>query len=161
MNDRLGKAVRSTAGCNWSIASCLRLARSLVQHSFLCNIIYFAICNSLCVATEPALYASASFKGAIASSHDGNTDLTHFTKRLPIPAMFNSKAAIPLFLILALVFIGFGDQFLPQPMRSASFNTRVALDSWMTNSFTLWKPKTNPNARTERAIQQQESGKNP
>ncbi|HEY9882915.1 MAG TPA: hypothetical protein V6C98_04820 [Thermosynechococcaceae cyanobacterium] len=75
--------------------------------------------------------------------------------------MFNTKAAIPLFLILALVFIGFGDQFLPQPMRSASFNTRVALDSWMTNSFTVWKPKTNPNARTERAIQQQESGKNP
>jgi hypothetical protein len=75
--------------------------------------------------------------------------------------MFNTKAAIPLFLILALVFIGFGDQFLPQPMRSTSYNTRVALDRWMTNSFTLWQPKTDPNARTERAIQQQESGKNP
>lgn len=75
--------------------------------------------------------------------------------------MFNTKAAIPLFLILALVFIGFGDQFLPQPLRSASFNTRVALDQWMTNSFNLWQPRTNPNARTERALEQQESGKSP
>ncbi|MBW4579279.1 MAG: hypothetical protein KME42_06870 [Tildeniella nuda ZEHNDER 1965/U140] len=75
--------------------------------------------------------------------------------------MFNKKAAIPLFLILALVFIGFGDQFLPQPLRSASFKTRVALDRWVTNSFHLWQPKTNPNARTERALEQQEPGKNP
>ncbi|PSB32466.1 hypothetical protein [Stenomitos frigidus] len=75
--------------------------------------------------------------------------------------MFNTKAAIPIFLILALVFIGFGDQFLPQPLRSASFKTRVALNSLMTGSFKLWQPKADPNARTERAIEQQESGKSP
>lgn len=73
--------------------------------------------------------------------------------------MFNSKAAIPILLILALVFVGFGDQFLPQPLSSASYNTRVALDRWMTGSFKLWQPKANPNARTERALEQQESGK--
>lgn len=75
--------------------------------------------------------------------------------------MFNSKAAIPIFLILALVFIGFGDQFLPKPLNSASYNTRVALDRWMTDSFKPWQPKVNPNARTERAVEQQESGKGP
>ena len=75
--------------------------------------------------------------------------------------MFNSKAAIPLFLMLALVFIGFGDQFLPQPLRSASYNTRIALNGWMTGSFKLWQPKADPNARTERALEQQESGKSP
>lgn len=75
--------------------------------------------------------------------------------------MFSSKAAIPILLILALVFIGFGDQFLPKPLNSASYNTRVALDRWMTGSFKLWQPKANPNARTERAVEQQESGKNP
>ena len=75
--------------------------------------------------------------------------------------MFNTKTAIPLLLILALAFVGFGDQFLPQPLRSASFKTRVALDNWMTHSFSLWQPRTNPNARTERALEQQESGKSP
>ncbi|XGV98000.1 MAG: hypothetical protein ACAF41_03500 [Leptolyngbya sp. BL-A-14] len=73
--------------------------------------------------------------------------------------MFNGKAAIPILLILALVFVGFGDQFLPKPLSSASYNTRVALDRWMTGSFKLWQPKADPNARTERAIEQQESGK--
>lgn len=75
--------------------------------------------------------------------------------------MFSTKTAIPIFLILALVFVGFGDQFLPQPLRGASYKTRVALDNWMTNSFNLWQPKTNPNARTERALEQQEAGKSP
>lgn len=73
--------------------------------------------------------------------------------------MFNGKAAIPILLILALVFVGFGDQFLPKPLSSASYNTRVAFDRWMTSSFKLWQPKANPNARTERAVEQQESGK--
>jgi hypothetical protein len=73
--------------------------------------------------------------------------------------MFNSKVAIPILLMLALVFIGFGDQFLPQPLSGASYKTRVALDHWMTGSFKLWQPKADPNARTERAIERQESGK--
>jgi hypothetical protein len=75
--------------------------------------------------------------------------------------MFNSKAAIPIFLMLALVFIGFGDQFLPQPLRSASFKTRVALNNLITGSFKPGHFKADPNARTERAIEQQESGKSP
>jgi hypothetical protein len=75
--------------------------------------------------------------------------------------MLSTKTAIPIVLILGLVFVGFGDQFLPQPLRSASYKTRVALDNWMTGSFKLWQPKADPNARTERAVEQQEKGEKP
>ncbi len=75
--------------------------------------------------------------------------------------MFRSKTAIPILLILALVFVAFGDQFLPQPLSGASFRTRVAIDHWMTGSFQFWHPKTDPYARTERAIDRQETGKSP
>jgi hypothetical protein len=68
------------------------------------------------------------------------------------------KSAIPVVLLLALVFIGFGDRFLPPPLNTASFRTRTSLNQWMTSSFNLWQPKTNPHQRTERAIKQQEKG---
>jgi hypothetical protein len=73
--------------------------------------------------------------------------------------MFRKSTIIPILLLLAVVFVGFGDRFLPPPLSTASFRTRTSLNQWMTSSFKLWQPKTNPHQRTERAIEQQEKGK--
>lgn len=75
--------------------------------------------------------------------------------------MLPAKTTIPICLMLALVFVGFGDQFLPQPLSGASFKTRVAINQWMTGSFHIWQPKTNPYARTERALDQTGKGGTP
>ncbi len=67
------------------------------------------------------------------------------------PVMFH-KSWIPIYLVLILIFIGFGDKFLPQPLSGASYQTRTTLNSWMVASFKIWQPKTRPNERTEKAI---------
>lgn len=41
--------------------------------------------------------------------------------------------------VLAVVFIGFGDKFLPQPLSGASLQTRTALNNFMLGLF----PKKN------------------
>jgi hypothetical protein len=71
------------------------------------------------------------------------------------------KSWIPVWLVLILVFIGFGDKFLPQPLSGASYKTRTTINNVMMSSFKLWTPKTNPHNRTERALEEQEAGKKP
>jgi len=71
------------------------------------------------------------------------------------------KSIIPILLVLALIFIGFGDQFLPQPLKGASYRTRTALNQMMESSFRFWEPKGKPYERTEKAIDDAEKGKNP
>ncbi|WP_421658520.1 hypothetical protein [Leptothermofonsia sp. ETS-13] len=77
---------------------------------------------------------------------------------MPATAMFR-KSTIPIVLVLGLIFIGFGDRFLPQPLSSASYRTRTTINQWMMATMRLWQPKTNPYARTERAIEREEKGK--
>lgn len=69
------------------------------------------------------------------------------------------KATIPILLASGLIFIGFGDKFLPQPLSGASYRTRVAMNQWMSTTFKLPQSKNNPYARTERAIEREEKGK--
>jgi len=69
------------------------------------------------------------------------------------------KSAIPVWLALILVFVGFGDKFLPQPLSGASYNTRTAINQWMTGSFQVWQPKAKPYDRTEQELKDQEKNK--
>lgn len=66
------------------------------------------------------------------------------------------KANFPILLLLALVFIGFGDRFLPEPLKSASANTRTSINNAITGLFPSWRPSLDPHQRTEDAIEQQE-----
>lgn len=65
---------------------------------------------------------------------------------------------LALFLLLALVFVGIGDRFLPQPLSGASFKTRTAVNQWMVGLIPNWQPKTRPHERTNRAIEREEKG---
>ncbi|MBW4650539.1 MAG: hypothetical protein KME06_17895 [Kastovskya adunca ATA6-11-RM4] len=70
-----------------------------------------------------------------------------------------SNALTPILVILVLVFIGFGDRFLPEPVGTASTQTRTSINQFIAGMFPDWRPnKLKPNERTERAIQQQEEG---
>ncbi|MBD2002809.1 hypothetical protein NDI37_26975 [Funiculus sociatus GB2-A5] len=60
-------------------------------------------------------------------------------------------------IILALVFVGFGDKFLPKPLSTASYNTRTTLNNSLLGIFPSKKPR-NPYERTEKAIEQEEKG---
>ncbi len=77
---------------------------------------------------------------------------------MPAKVMLH-KSTIPIVLMLGLIFIGFGDKFLPQPLSVASYRTRTTINQWMMATVRLWQPKTNPHARTERAIEREEKGK--
>lgn len=62
---------------------------------------------------------------------------------------------LPTILILFVVFITLGDRLLPEPMKSASRNTRTSINEFLVNLSPQWNPK-NPNERTEDAIKEQE-----
>ncbi|UBF29370.1 hypothetical protein K9N68_16950 [Kovacikia minuta CCNUW1] len=78
----------------------------------------------------------------------------------PATTMIRLKTAIPILLVLTLIFVGFGDQFLPQPLKGASYKTRTALNQMMESSFKVWQPKSKPYGRTEKALEDAEKGKN-
>jgi hypothetical protein len=68
------------------------------------------------------------------------------------------KGYFPLIAILAIVFIGFGDKFLPEPLKGASTTTRTTVNNFVIGLIPNRQPKTNPYQRTEDAIKQQEEG---
>jgi hypothetical protein len=61
-------------------------------------------------------------------------------------------------ILLFLIFVGFGDSFLPKPLSKASLQTRTTINQFFTGLFPSWQPKTRPNARTERAVEDLEKG---
>ncbi|MDJ0734140.1 MAG: hypothetical protein QNJ47_08680 [Nostocaceae cyanobacterium] len=67
--------------------------------------------------------------------------------------MFN-KGNFTLLILLSLIFIGFGDSFLPQPLSSASRNTRTTINNLLVGIFPTWQPKTKPYERTQDALEQ-------
>lgn len=67
--------------------------------------------------------------------------------------MFN-KGNMTLLFIVGLIFVGIGDGFLPKPLGTASYQTRTAINNVVISMFPAWRPKTDPNKRTEEAIQQ-------
>ncbi len=60
-------------------------------------------------------------------------------------------------LLLAVAYIGFGDQVFPRSMGKYSTQTRQAIDGMMIGAFPGFSSKTRPNARTEDAVRQTES----
>jgi hypothetical protein len=70
----------------------------------------------------------------------------------------DKKTGTFLLIVLSLVFIGFGDSFLPKPLSTTSRDTRNALNGFVIGLFPTWQPKTKPNQRTEKAIEDTEKG---
>ncbi|BAY61372.1 hypothetical protein NIES22_14370 [Calothrix brevissima NIES-22] len=68
------------------------------------------------------------------------------------------KKANTWFILLSLIFIGFGDSFLPKPLSTASFQARTKINEFIIGLFPDWEPKTNPYSRTERALEETEKG---
>jgi hypothetical protein len=66
-----------------------------------------------------------------------------------------------LIFLLSLVYIGFGDQFLPRSIGQYSTQIRSSFDDMLVANFPSWRPKTQPNARTQEAIRNTESDKAP
>ncbi|MCU0549238.1 MAG: hypothetical protein MUC48_07815 [Leptolyngbya sp. Prado105] len=66
--------------------------------------------------------------------------------------MRSKKIPVGLILLVSLIFVGFGDQFLPPEIGKYSFQTRTAIDQIFVNAFPNWKPKTQPYERTEEAV---------
>ncbi|MDJ0619928.1 MAG: hypothetical protein QNJ63_24835 [Calothrix sp. MO_192.B10] len=72
--------------------------------------------------------------------------------------MFN-KGNFGLLIVLLLVFIGFGDSFLPKPLSTASFQTRTTINNFVVGMFPTWEPKTKPYERTESALEEAQKGR--
>lgn len=64
-----------------------------------------------------------------------------------------SKLPVGLLFFVSVIYIGFGDQFLPESIGRYSFQARSSIDQMLINAFPQWQPKTNPYRRTEDAIQ--------
>ena len=69
-----------------------------------------------------------------------------------------NRVPFGLILLLSLVYIGFGDQFLPLSMGRYSTQARSSLNQMMVGAFPSWRPKTDPQQRTQEAVKQTEQG---
>ncbi|MBD1822286.1 hypothetical protein H6F51_07220 [Cyanobacteria bacterium FACHB-DQ100] len=63
-----------------------------------------------------------------------------------------NKIPVGFLVLFSIVFIGFGDQFLPSEVGRYSFQARSTIDQLLVNAFPSWQPKTNPHRRTEEAV---------
>ncbi|MEM7554491.1 MAG: hypothetical protein AAF378_10390 [Cyanobacteria bacterium P01_A01_bin.84] len=68
----------------------------------------------------------------------------------------NRKPGIFLLLVVFLLFIALGDSILPEPMKSASYNTRTGINNFVIGLFPSWEPKLDPKKRTRDAIEKTE-----
>ena len=66
---------------------------------------------------------------------------------------------VPLVLLATIAFIGFGDSFLPKPLNKWSRDSREALNQFISGLAPSWSPKTNPNQRTEDALEKEQNSK--
>jgi hypothetical protein len=70
-----------------------------------------------------------------------------------------TKGRLTFLFLVFLIFLGFGDSFLPQPLSGYSFQTRTSINNFVIGMVPGWKPKTQPYKRTEEAIEETEKGK--
>ncbi len=66
------------------------------------------------------------------------------------------KPTIILLLLFCVLFVAIGDSVLPEPMKSASFNTRKTINKHLTGLFPTRKSKLKPHERTRKAIEEAE-----
>lgn len=72
--------------------------------------------------------------------------------------MFKNPSIL-LVLLLSVLFVGIGDRVLPEPLKSASFNTRETINKNLIGLFPSRKPKLKPHERTRKAIEEVENAK--
>ena len=72
--------------------------------------------------------------------------------------MFKNPLII-LSLLLSVLFVGIGDRFLPEPMKSASLNTRTTINKHLMGLFPTRESKLKPHERTNKAIEELENKK--
>jgi hypothetical protein len=66
-----------------------------------------------------------------------------------------------LIFLISLIYIACGDQFLPRSVGQYSTQIRTSFDEMLVAGFPSWRPKNQPNSRTEDAIRNTEGGKAP
>jgi hypothetical protein len=67
--------------------------------------------------------------------------------------LFN-KGNMTLLFLVGLIFVGFGDSFLPKPLSTASYQARANVNNFVIGMFPAWKSKNDPYKRTNDAIEQ-------
>jgi hypothetical protein len=55
-------------------------------------------------------------------------------------------------LLFTLVYIGFGDQFLPKPLGQYSFQIRSTIDNQLVAVFPNWQPQSQTKGQTQEVI---------
>lgn len=68
------------------------------------------------------------------------------------------KTVFSIGLFIALIFVGFGDSFLPDPLGSASAKTRTQINTFIVGLFPYVDPVDNPSKRTEGEIEKLQRG---
>lgn len=70
----------------------------------------------------------------------------------------NIKPSIFLLILMFLLFTALGDSVLPEPLKSASYNTRTSINKFALGLFPTWEPKQKPHERTRKALDKLEKG---
>lgn len=71
--------------------------------------------------------------------------------------LMSTETSVKIIIFLLFVFVTVGDLFLPEPLKSASKTTKSTLNS-IVLSVLPQKKLTNPNERTEKAVEDFEKG---
>lgn len=66
--------------------------------------------------------------------------------------IMRNKIPVGFLVLTSIVFVGFGDQFLPPAIGRYSLQARTSIDQLLVNALPQWQPKTNPHRRTEEAV---------
>jgi hypothetical protein len=69
------------------------------------------------------------------------------------------KPSIILILLVFVLFVAIGDSVLPEPMKSASLNTRKTINKQLIELFPTRESKLKPHERTRKAIEEAEQAK--
>lgn len=68
----------------------------------------------------------------------------------------NIKPSIFLLILAFLLFTALGDSVLPEPLKTASYNTRTTINKFTIGLFPAWQPKQKPHERTRKALEKLE-----
>ncbi len=69
----------------------------------------------------------------------------------------STAATVKIIIFLFLSFVMVGDIFLPEPLKSASKDTKQSINNFVLSLIPQKRP-TNPNERTEKAVEELEQG---
>jgi hypothetical protein len=95
-----------------------------------------------------------NFSGTLPIGYTIRNHIRFFQGKIMAKLAVQKRFPFGVVALLAIAYIAFGDAFLPGAAGKYSYQTRLQLNAMMIKIMPGWKARTNPNRRTEDAVEQ-------